>query len=388
MLFTYDKVAGDAYARALEMFNQEQEELKAVASKEGTALPKIPAKPDIFKIVKENRATEPAFNKLWEHVNEVPEWVDWQQLARGQKAFFRYGVANLMALGYQSLFVGMAAWRIVEVLLRTGGFSMAAAKKRGFETAQWTLEIMREIGSLQPGGDGWESTVRVRLLHSAVRYRLTEMAKVKPEYFRQEEWGIPINDLDSAVTICSFSSAPIWSGLPRQNITMKDQEIADTVALWRYIAYLIGAPEKYFATPESAKKLQESMIYYELQPNENSSVLANNLLKSFQNQPPFYAPKGLINAAARRLAGDKLCNELGVAKVNIVWKGVWGANVSLYKGYAYLCRSVPFLDKRNINMMKKLTWKVVVEGKHGLGGERSQFPMKYKPTYDRTKAAE
>ncbi|KIW08046.1 uncharacterized protein PV09_00991 [Verruconis gallopava] len=386
LMFTYDELAANAYECALQLFNEEQEKLKAEEGGEANKKPKRPVKPDIFQIVKDNAATQPALGKLWEHVNTVPDWVDWNQLGRAQKVFYRYGVANLMSLGYQSLFVGMAAWRIVEVLLRTGGFSPAAAKKRSFETAQWVLEIMRDVDSIRPGGAGWESTVRVRLLHSAVRYRISEMAKAKPEYFNTEEWGVPINDLDSAATICSFSTAPILSGLPRQKIKMRKQEIADYIALWRYIAYLIGAPERFFATPDSAKKLQESMIYYELDPNENSRVLADNLLKSFIGQPPFYAPAGLINAAARCLAGEKLSNELGVAKVNLIWRGLWSGNTTMYKGYAYMCRSIPWFDKGNIKMMRKLTWKIVVEGKHGLGGERSKFPMKYQPSYDRTKA--
>ena len=382
MLHTYDEVAAHAYDRALEMFNDQQAQLK----KEGETPKGPPAKPDIFQIVKDNAANEPVLGALWEHVNTVPEWVDWEQLARGQKVFFRYAMANLIGLGYQSLFVGMAAARTIEVLVRTGGFAPAAAQKRSFETAQWNLEIMRDIDSLKPGGDGWVSTVRVRLLHSAVRSRIWKMAEAKSEYYNVKDFGIPINDFDSAGTICTFSAAPIWFSLPAQKIQLRKQEIEDYVALWRYIAYLIGAPEQFFSTPDKCRKLQESALYYEIDPNENSRVLANNLLGAFKNQPPLRLPGGMVNAGARKLAGDELCDELHVPKANFIYRGLWHGNMVFYKGFAYMCRSVPWLDKKNIAMMKKLTWSTVVEGKHGLKGEKTKFPLKYQPSYKLTKA--
>lgn len=58
----------------------------------------------------------------------------------------------------------------------------------------------------------------------------------------------------------------------------------------------------------------------------------------------------------------------------------------VYKGIAYMCRSIPWLDKKNIELMKKLTWSTVVEGKHGLKGEKTKFPLKYLPSYKLTKA--
>lgn len=382
LLHTYDEMAANAYDRALELFHDEQAQNK----KESELSKGPPPKPDVFQIIKDNASSDPACAKLWAHVNHVPDWVDYDQLARGQDIFFRYALANMVGLGFQSLFVGMAAARVVEVLVRTGGFSPAASQRRGFETVQWNLEIMRDIASLKPGGDGWVSTIRVRLLHSAVRSKIMAMAKAKPEYFNIPEYGIPINDSDSAGTIGTFVSAPIWYSLPRQKIRLRKQEIEDYVALWRYIAYLMGAPEHFFSTPEKAQKYYESSMYYEFDPSENSKVLANNILNAFSKQSALKLPMGFVNAIARKLAGNELCNELEVGNANVVWRGLWYTNMVVYKCIAYMCRSVPWLDKRNIKIMKNFSWKLVVEGKHGLKGEKSTFPMKYKPSYNLTKA--
>ena len=50
---------------------------------------------------------------------------------------------------------------------------------------------------IQPGGAGHASSIRVRLLHAAVRRRIMKLARQRPEYYDVGAWGIPINDLDS-----------------------------------------------------------------------------------------------------------------------------------------------------------------------------------------------
>jgi hypothetical protein len=58
-----------------------------------------------------------------------------------------------------------------------------------------------DLESIKPGGPGHVSTIRVRLLHAAVRRRIMKLAKEKPDYYSVEQFGIPINDLDSIVSI-------------------------------------------------------------------------------------------------------------------------------------------------------------------------------------------
>jgi ribosomal protein S28E/S33 len=75
----------------------------------------------------------------------------------------------------------MGAARVTEVLARTGGFSIKVAKGRMYETTQHILQVTNSIESIKPGGAGHASSVRVRLLHAAVRRRILKMAKEKPE---------------------------------------------------------------------------------------------------------------------------------------------------------------------------------------------------------------
>jgi hypothetical protein len=60
----------------------------------GTLKPKI----DLYALLKEHAAQDETLRKLWTEVNTVPEWVDWDQIARGQEVFYRYGGVALFSV--------------------------------------------------------------------------------------------------------------------------------------------------------------------------------------------------------------------------------------------------------------------------------------------------
>lgn len=289
----------------------------------------------------------------------------------------------MAGLSYQSLLGGFGAGRVVETLARTGGFSPEVSKRRLYETGQWNLEVTRDIEAIKPGGEGWISTIRVRLLHSAVRNRIMKLTEVRPDYYDTEAWGIPVNDVDQAGTIGTFSAAPIWMSLPRQGIYMRQTEIVDYIALWRYLAYLIGAPSEFFETPERAKKFQESLLYYEIQPTETSKILAQNLVKGLEGEPPLYVSADMIIASARWLNGDELCDQLGLFRPSLYYKSLVALQIVIYMAIAYTYRSIPYLDNMKIDYMKKLFWRVIVNEKTGLGGQKTNFHMQYTPGYEK-----
>lgn len=66
-------------------------------------------KRDLFVLLRDNAGKDEKLRELWEQVNTVPDWVDWDQIARGQEVFYRYGGASLTGLAYQSLLGGMVS---------------------------------------------------------------------------------------------------------------------------------------------------------------------------------------------------------------------------------------------------------------------------------------
>ena len=361
-------------------------QFSAVLQKDGTVQgskaeePKHPPR-DLYAILRDHAETDELLRRFWRDVTSVPSWVDWDQIQRGQDVFYRYGGACLTGLAYQSLLGGMGAARVVETLARTGGFSTKVARNRLFETTQHILQCTKSLESIQPGGDGFASTIRVRLLHAAVRQRILKLTETKPEYYDVQAWGVPINDLDSMATIATFSATLIWLSLPRQGIYIRQQEIEDYIALWRYIGHVVGCPTEHFEYPQKAKRLTEALLLYEIHPTNTSKILANNIIRSLEGQPPGYASADFLIASARWLNGNDLCDELALPRPGIYYWSLMAGQCLFFCFFCYTYREIPALDRRKIDTLKKVFYNIIVHSKYGLKGEETMFDFKYVPEY-------
>lgn len=381
--YSYDVLAEEALDVLNDLFPLEPQP-EAPNKNDEITVPegKVKPKRDLYLLLRDNHDKHPKLKELWNQVNDVPEWVNWDQIARGQDVFYRYGGPTLTGLAYQSLLGGMGANRVVEVLARTGGFGVKVARHRLFETTQHILECTRSLESIKPGGDGFASSLRVRLLHASVRQRILKLTKTRPSYYSVEKYGVPINDLDSMATIGTFSGTIIWLSLPRQGIFLRQQEIDDYIALWRLIAHYVGTPTEYFSTAAKAKGMMESLLMNEINPSQTSQTLANNVIRCLENQPPAYATRSFLEASARWLNGNELCDALGLGNPSLYHQCLVAGQCIFFMMICYTYRSIPYLDRRKIANLKKIFWQVIVESKFGLAGESTVFDFKYVPQFD------
>ncbi|KAH8197894.1 hypothetical protein TruAng_007946 [Truncatella angustata] len=355
---SYDSVATDALNSLDKLVppgpirsqNENQETIEAKNNKKHR---------NLYKLVREHAETSESVGKLWREINNIPDWVDWESIERGQKVFWRYGGPAITALTFVSLLGGMSSGRTVETLDRTGGFNARVVRQRLLETTQHTLGVHKDIESIKPGGEGFESSVRVRLLHAVVRQRIVKLAEEKPDYFDIKKYGLPINDLDCIGTIATFSATLLWIGLPRQGIFLRQQEIADYLALWRYVSYLMGTPHDWLATPETAKAMMESLLVSEIKPTKKSGTLANNIITGLEAQPPTYASRGFLNAETYWLNGSELCQEMNIEKPSLL---------------------IPSWDENHIKLVRKVLYDILVHKKEKGGlGYQAKFNFKWVP---------
>ncbi len=45
---------------------------------------------DLYALLKEHASSDEVLGKLWNQVSTVPDWVDWDQIARGQRVVYQY----------------------------------------------------------------------------------------------------------------------------------------------------------------------------------------------------------------------------------------------------------------------------------------------------------
>ncbi|KAL1855792.1 hypothetical protein Daus18300_010967 [Diaporthe australafricana] len=339
---------------------------------------------DLYALLEQHHASDPQLDELWTQIHTVPSWVDWDQIKRGQDVFYRYGGPSIVSLTFQSLVGGMGGRRVVETLARTGGFRAETSKRRLLETFQHILQVTRDLDSIRPGGDGFASSVKVRLLHASVRRRILALARESPGYFDVAEWGVPINDLDCIGTVLSFSSALIWIGLPRQGIFLREQEIIDYSALWRWVGYLLGTPtDSWLVDYRRSKIMFESLIEADINTSDCSAVLANNILTGLSCQPPTFVSREFLCAEAYWLNGWELSRALGIERPSLWHQALVAGQCIYFMASCYLYRSIPHWDERKNERARKFFFHLLHSKEIGLGRE-TNFNFKYVPQLGRT----
>jgi hypothetical protein len=60
---------------------------------------------DLYSILRDHHFEDELLTRFWDEVHLVPDWVDWDQIARGQRFFYRYAIANVVGFALQG-FIG------------------------------------------------------------------------------------------------------------------------------------------------------------------------------------------------------------------------------------------------------------------------------------------
>ena len=227
---------------------------------------------------------------------------------------------------------------------------------------------------------GFKSTIRVRFLHALVRQRILALSHTHPSYYSVPEFGVPINDLHSIGTIASFAPWLIFRSLPRQGIYPTSQEAADYLAMWRLVAYYIGCPDTpYFATPHNARVIMEVLMMHEIDPSPLGRGLAHNILVSLSETAPAYPSRPFLEASARWINGNDICDGLGLSRPPFVYKVLVAGQCLFFAAWCYINRSFRERDRRQVEKLRRMCWFAIVESKYGLKGERSNYEFKYVP---------
>lgn len=356
--------------------------------------------------------------KFYTHYYEnVPDWVDYDEIQRGIDVFLAYLPAAGCALFYRSLVGGFSIPKIAVVLVATrylvpseGGYRSKEAMDRERKRSEERLidtggflaccfapppsssssdgnngnnDLPSAAASLRPGGRGWTSALRVRVLHAKVRRSLLRRSDPRWDV---DANGVPINQEDMIATLLAFSvnvllGIELASGRP---LNGRDQR--DYLALWRYLGWLLGVdtPEettgRWVATSSNGggfgdKRLVpidpcgprrsryaesyrsfdgssiewdpnadvvdldddpiihsygtlESIILHLLHPEQSSRLIVNHLL-NLRRSIVFRSE------VCRKFLGDSLSDQLGIPKSQTNWVG-WRI-ASLHNFVSHVC---------------------------------------------------
>jgi hypothetical protein len=311
-----------------------------------------------------------AMRHLLDEVADVPAWVDWQTCDRGGEMLMRVGVLGGAVLGSHSLVLGYASPAGNKPLVLSGRLKEQALTRLN-ETARFVQAVCRP-GGMRPFADGWQITVKVRLIHAQVRRMILKSGK-----WDEAAWGAPVNQHDMAGTTLLFSIA-IMQGLRKLGVRIGSEEGERYIHLWRWVGRVIGVDAALLPVSEpDAVRLADLIEATMGVPDQDSRDLTKALFDAAWIGA--VTPKQRRDAGRRHLFGTTLCREL-VGSERADQLGVPRNSVRyampmvrrLVGGVERFTRAVPFAERSAIAAGSHY-WDRVVE--IGLQGATYEFAL-------------
>ncbi|HJQ07201.1 MAG TPA: oxygenase MpaB family protein [Nocardioides sp.] len=204
---------------------------------------------------------------LFEEVESTPDWADVDLLHRGARVLRAGGSDGLYVARDVALHGGYLFSGFNQTLLRTGALEKGS-NQRFAETTQWAMDVISPH-ALLPGGRGFRSTLRVRLIHSFVRRHVAAM----PDW-DADAWGLPINQTDMAATIHGTFVAPVTAAMAL-GMFNSPGNLEAVAHLTRYVGWLIGVGDEFLPRSfRDAARLQLLTLSALATPDETSRRLA------------------------------------------------------------------------------------------------------------------
>ncbi len=184
----------------------------------------------------------PALRQFFAEIDRVPDWVDWDLIETGWRFIHRCGLAGPFILRDFALMGGYLLSGFNQALVLTGALNKGAAQRIN-ETGKWWMDCTEPDG-LRRKGDGFKTTVRVRMVHALVRRNLQ-----KRDDWDNNEWGLPVNQTDMVATYLAFGVV-MMVGMRAMGIPITPRESRAVMHLWKYAAWLMGVDEQWLVDSE------------------------------------------------------------------------------------------------------------------------------------------
>ena len=310
------------------------------------------------------------FRTFFEHVERVPMWVDWETVDRGGEVLLRAGPLGGIVLALKSLVLGYMSPAGNKPLVFSGRLEGQAVRRLN-ETARFVQATITP-GAMRPRAEGWNITLKVRLIHAHVRRMILKSGR-----WDEEAWGAPINQHDQAGTSLLFS-VMVLEGLRKLGMRIAWRDAEAYVHLWRWSGWLMGVdPELLPATEAEGMRLADVIAATMGEPDDDSRSLTRALLASPLQAARTRSERAnarrvirFSEAMCRELLGEEAADKLAVPRTS--WRYMVPFARRLVSSVELVRETVPFADVPAVWAGRRY-WDRVVE--LGLAGAMAEFAL-------------
>ena len=247
-----------------------------------------------------------SLRELLTEAEDVPNWYD-RGLARvASRAFLRNSDIVLSALVGGSIVEGFAT--LISKSFRIRGRIMNMGVRRLKANGMQLIEQYLP-GGMEPGGDGWRLTLRVRLVHAQSRRFL-----LRSDEWDQDRYGMPISAAHVLLAGAAFSGR-LMQHTAALGGDFTQEERDAYVHVWRYTGLLMGIPEEIlFYDEASALRAFRVGAMCEPPADDDAIIMANSIVNSAPvivgiNEPAERRRLArVVTQTSRELIGDELAD--------------------------------------------------------------------------------
>lgn len=232
--------------------------------------------------------------EFFEIYGRQPDWADDALLARGAEVCQITGVVGGWALRDGALMGGYQSPDLNRVLVITGALEKGASKRMA-ETVQWWLACTDD-GGMGRFGEGFKSTLRVRLIHALVRRHVA----ARPDWDPAND-GVPINQMDMAATQLAFSIV-LLQGIRTLGYGASAEDGRAVIHLMRYVGWLLGVE---LGLQPAVEREGKRLLYHTLLSVVAPSDTSGRTLAGALADEPMHRPYKTLPWLRRRWEREK-----------------------------------------------------------------------------------
>ena len=249
-----------------------------------------------------------SLQRLIHEVTLVPPWYDRGAAQRACRAFLRNSDRMLSAYVAGAIVEGFSTL-ISKPFAITGRLTNDGVRRLK-QNVRHLLDIFMPRG-VEPLGDGWKLTLRIRIVHARIRSLFNESAE-----WDHRAWGAPISAAHLALSAAAFS-ARLLDFAAMLGADLDDDDRAAVMHVWSYTAHVMGVPDALlFHGHTEGRHLFRLGAACEPPPDDDAIAMAHSIIRIAPVVAGIDDPQERTAAAqhlyrvSRELVGDSVAQSL------------------------------------------------------------------------------